>query len=214
MPDLVERLGGLSAALVSDAQRDLQTLYTMDPAIHSLVPGIKLVGRAFTVLARGGSIITVHKALLEAPPGSVLVVGGETATHTNAALFGKLMATQARLNKIVGIVADGAVRDIADLKELRFPVFARGTTPHVGLNRMVGETQVPVPCGGIIVSPGDYVLGDDDGVAILPSALAERIIVVAEQKLAKESETLSRMQAGEQLSALIGFADIIHKVRP
>ncbi len=213
MPELVERLGHLAAALVSDAQRDLQTVYTMDPLIKSLVPGTKLVGRAFTVLARGGSIITVHKALLEAPAGSVLIVGGEIALHANAALFGKLMATQATLNKIAGVVVDGAVRDIADLKAMRFPVFARGTTPHVGLNRMVGETQVPVPCGGIVVSPGDYVLGDDDGVAILPAALAERIITVAEQKLAKETETLSRMQAGEQLSVLIGFADIIKKAR-
>ncbi len=213
MPELVERLGKLAAALLSDAQRDLQTVYTMDPLIHSLVPGTRLIGRAFTVLARGGSIITVHKALLEAPAGSVLVVGGETGLHTNAALFGKLMATQARLNKIAGVVVDGAVRDIADLKEMRFPVFARGTTPHVGLNRMVGETQVPVPCGGIVVAPGDYVVGDDDGVVILPSSLAERIITVAEQKSAKESETLSRMQAGEHLSVLIGFADIIQKAK-
>lgn len=213
MPELIERLGQLAAALVSDAQRDLQTAYTMDPLIHSLVPGTRLVGRAFTVLARGGSIITVHKALLEAPAGSVLVVGGETGSHTSAALFGKLMATQARLNKIAGVVVDGAVRDIADLKEMRFPIFARGTTPHVGLNRVVGETQVPIPCGGLVVSPGDYVLGDDDGIAILPASLAERIITVAEQKRANESETLSRMQAGEQLSVLIGFADIIQKAK-
>src|SRR5512142_2801751 len=131
MPTLLERLACLPSATVSDVQRNLQTTYCIDPAIHSIVPGVHVAGPAFTVLARAGSIITVHKALLEAPPGVVLVVGGETGQSTSFALFGKLMAMQARARGILGLVADGAVRDTADLRELRFPIFARGATPHV-----------------------------------------------------------------------------------
>lgn len=211
MSDLIERLSRLPAAAVSDIQRNLQPTYAMDAAIHSLVPGVHMAGPAFTALGRAGSIITVHKALLEAPSGSVIVMGGgETFQQPNGALFGKMMATQAKLRGIVGLVADGNVRDIADLRELRFPVFARGATPHVGMNRVVGQTQVPVPCGGIIVNPGDYVVGDDDGVVVIPAALVEQVITGAEERVQKEFEQLARMNAGEQLADLIGFRELIY----
>ena len=209
MSELFERLKDLPTATVSDVQRNLQTTYIMDSAIHSIVPGSRLAGPAFTILARAGSIISVHKALLEAPPGSVLVVGGETGQFVQFALFGKLMAMQARLRGIAGLVVDGAVRDTADLRELRFPVFARGATPHVGLNRVVGQTQMPVPCGGLVVQPGDYVLGDDDGVAIIPAMLAEQVIAAAEEKVRGEANLIKRMQAGEHLTDMIGFTQII-----
>ncbi len=215
MSDLVERLSRLPAAAVSDIQRNLQATYAMDAAIHSLVPGAHLAGPAFTALGRAGSIITVHKALMEAPPGSVIVVaGGETFQQPNSALFGKMMATQARLRGIVGLVADGTVRDVADLREMRFPVFARGSTPHVGMNRVVGQTQVPVPCGGIIVNPGDYVVGDDDGVVVIPASLVEQIVAEAEERVRKEAGQLARMQAGEQLADMIGFRELIYGQKP
>ena len=211
MPTIIERLGALPAAAVSDVQRNLQATYVMDARIHNMVPGSRVVGIAFTALARAGSIITVHKALLEAPPGSVIVVGGgETLQQTNGALFGKLMATQAKLRGILGIVADGAVRDIADLRDLRFPTFARCATPHVGMNRTVGETQVPVPCGGLIVNPGDYVLGDEDGVVVLPADMAEQVVSDAEERLRKEEDYVKRMQAGERLGDLVGFSKLIY----
>ncbi len=210
MPTILERLACLPSATVSDVLRNLQTTYCIDPAIRPLVQGLRVAGTAFTVLARGGSIISVHKALFEALPGNILVVGGETPQQLNGALFGKLMATQARLNGIVGIVVDGGVRDIADLREMGFPVHARFTTPHVGMNRVVGQTQVPIPFGGVIVNPGDYVLADDDGVVIVPPALAEQIVSQVEEKVKKEEEYLARMQAGEQLGELIGFRNLIY----
>ncbi len=214
MPDdMTQRLRALPAAILSDTQRNLQTTYAVDPAIHNMVPGVRLAGPAFTVLARAGSIITVHKALLEAPPGSVLVVGGETSQGANGALFGKLMATQARLRGIAGIVIDGLLRDVADLREMEFPAFARGTTPHVGLNRTVGETQAPVPCGGIVVNPGDWIVGDDDGLAFVPAGLVEAVTAEAEEKLRKEAAILERMQAGEHLTDIIGFTPLIDPSR-
>lgn len=210
MSSILERLACLPSATISDVLRNHQATYAIDPAIRSMVPGVKVAGTAFTVLARGGSIITVHKALLEAPAGSVLVVGGETAQQMNGALFGKLMATQARLNGIVGVVADGGVRDTADLRAMRFPVFARFHTPHVGMNRTVGQTQVPVPCGGVVINPGDYVLGDDDGVVVIPPALVEQVVAQVEDKVKNEDELVLKMQAGEQLGDLIGFRALIY----
>lgn len=208
MSSLLERFHNLPAAALSDCFRGMHTL---DASIRSMTPGLGLAGPAFTVLAEAGSIITLHKALLEAPAGTVLVVGGETARDLDGALFGKLMAVQARLGGILGLVVDGPVRDTIGLREVEFPVFARCTTPRVGVNRTVGQTQVPTPCGGIIVNPGDYVRGDDDGITVVPAALLEQVVVAAEKRLQKEEEFLQRMQAGEHIGDLIGFRQLIHE---
>jgi 4-hydroxy-4-methyl-2-oxoglutarate aldolase len=206
MSDL-ERFRHLPSAVLSDC---LRGMHTLDSSIRNMIPGLGLAGPAFTVLAEAGSIITVHKALLEAPAGAVLVVGGETARDLNGALFGRLMAIQARLRDILGLVVDGPVRDVAGLREMRFPVFARCTAPRVGVNRTVGQTQVPTPCGGIIVNPGDYVRGDDDGITVIPAALVEQVIAAAEKRLHKEAEYVQRMQDGEHISDLIGFTELIY----
>lgn len=210
MFDQTERLARLPTAAISDVLRNLQASYAMDASIKSIVLGLHVAGPAFTVLARAGSIITVHRALLEAPSGSILVVGGETFQNVNAALFGKMMATQARLRGLAALVVDGVVRDAADLREMRFPVFARGTTPHVGMNRVLGQIQVPVPCGGLIVHPGDYLVGDDDGVVVVPVSLADQVVALAESKLLTEANYVKRMQTGEQLADLIGFRELIY----
>ena len=105
-------------------------MHTLDASIQSMTPGHELAGPAFTVLAQAGSIIAVHKALMEAPAGAVLVVGGETRRDQNGALFGKLMAIQAQRGGIAGLVVDGPVRDragehIGDLigfRELIYPM--------------------------------------------------------------------------------------------
>jgi len=208
MSDLLERFRRLPPAALSDC---LRGMHTLDSSIHSMTSGLGLSGAVFTVLAQAGSIITVHKALLEAPEGSVLVVGGETARDLNGALFGKLMAIQARLRGILGLVVDGAVRDVADLREMAFPVFARCTTPRVGMNRTVGQTQVPTPCGGIIVHPGDYVCGGDDGITLIPAALVEQVVLKAEARLQKEAVYVQRMEAGEHITDLIGFTELIYE---
>jgi 4-hydroxy-4-methyl-2-oxoglutarate aldolase len=186
-------------------------MYTLDASIHSSSPGLGLAGPAFTVLAEAGSIITVHKALLGATAGTVLVVGGETARGLDGALFGKLMAIQAKLRGIVGLVVDGQTRDVAGLRELEFPVFARSITPRVGVNRTVGQTQVLIPCGGFMVGPGDYVRGDDDGITVIPAALLAQVVTAVEQRLQKEAEYIERVHTGEHISDLIGFRQLIYQ---
>lgn len=176
-----------------------------------MTPGLALAGPAFTVLAEGGSIITVHKALKEAPRGSVLVVGGGTAEDLNSALFGKLMAIEAKARGIQGLVVDGPVRDIADIREMEFPVFARCTTPHVGRNRTVGQTRVPTHIGGIIVNSGDWLRGDDDGVTVVPAEKLEQVVAAAEGRLGKEAEYVQAMKAGQHITDLIGFTQLIYQ---
>lgn len=210
MSHLMERFCSLPSATLSDC---LRGSHTLDPAIHCMTPGLGVAGPAFTVLAQAGSIITVHKALLEAPPGSVLVVGGETDLDLNGALLGKLMGIQSKLRGIVGAIIDGPVRDVVGLREIGFPVFARCSTPRVGANRTVGQIQVPTPCGGIIVNPGDLIRADDDGVTVIPANLLEQVVVATEARVEKEAEYVVRMQAGEHITDLAGLTVLINEAK-
>jgi 4-hydroxy-4-methyl-2-oxoglutarate aldolase len=203
-----QRFCRLPAAVLSDC---LQGKHTLDSSIRCMTPGHGLAGPAFTVLAEGGSIITLHKSLKEAPHGSVLVVGGSSAEDLNSALFGKLMAIDAKAHGIQGLVVDGPIRDIAEIREMGFHVFARCTATHVGRNRTVGQTQAPTLLGDVIVHSGSYLRSDDDGVTIVPVEELEKVVAAAEQRLRKEDEYKQAMKAGEHITDLIGFTRLIYQ---
>jgi len=201
----VERLRGVSPAWISDAQG---TTNVMAPDITPVWDGAEVVGPAFTVRCYANSIITVHKALLEAPPGSVVVV--DAAGDASGALFGEMMATQARASGLAGLVTDGAVRDRDALRALRFPVFARAVTPRVGANRRVGATQDDIACGGVVVRPGDLIVGGADGVAVIPRARLADIMTAVDTVAKKEAEMRARMERGESLADILGLRPLIY----
>jgi 4-hydroxy-4-methyl-2-oxoglutarate aldolase len=203
--ELVQRLGKFATATISDAQKSLGI---MRPNIKALAPGMRMVGPAHTVKCYPGSIITVHKALLEARPGDVLVVDGEG--DDRGALFGELMTLQALRNGLAGIVVDGPVRDRNAVVESGFAVFAACLNPRVGSNRRVGETQISVQCGGVVVRPGDLILADDDGVAVVAPEHAPAVLDAAEAIKRKEVGYREAMAAGQQLADLIGFRGLIY----
>ena len=202
---LLDRLRRLEVANLCDAQKSFGS---MRPEIHSIVPGLRLVGPAHTVKCYPGSIITVHKALLEAAPGEVVVVDGEG--DERGALFGELMALQAKASGIAGIVVDGPVRDRAALIANGMPIFATGINPRVGSNRRVGETGIPIQCGGVVVRPGDYILADDAGVAVVPAEQLQAAIEATEAVAAKEAGIREAIARGEQLGDLLGFRALIY----
>lgn len=203
--EYVDRLRQSFTAAVADVQQGFGIL---DPEIRTRTPGLVLAGPAFTVKCYPGSIITVHKALTEAQPGDVLVIDGE-ADGRAGALIGELMSHEAVDRGLAGVVVDGALRDVAGLRELRFPAFARQVTPRVGVNRRLGSTQVPVSVGGVIVQPGDYILGDDDGVAVIPAAEIADVVTGVEQVERKERGLLEAIQRHERLVDLLHFGDAI-----
>ena len=202
---VLARLAGFATATLADAMGSFGVLR---PEIKTLTPGVRLAGPAHTVKCYPGSIITVHKALLEARPGAVLVVDGEG--DDRGALWGELMSLQARANGIAGIVIDGPVRDRNAVSALRFPVFASSVNPRVGSNRRVGLTQVPVQCGGVVVRPGDYVVADDDGVVAIPVERATAVLEAAEGIKRKEAGIREAIAGGRQLADLIGFRALIY----
>lgn len=200
-----ERLLKLPTSAISDAQISLDAVMQ---GIGSLTPGAKAVGPAFTVKCYPGSIITVHKALLEARAGDVIVVDG--GGDDTSALFGELMALQAQLLGIAGLVVNGVVRDKAGIQALNFPVFAKGATARVGTNRRLGNTGVTIACGGISVSPGDWIVADDDSVAVIPQEQLEDVIAKAEAVEARELDYEKRIRDGEHVADIVNLRQIIY----
>jgi len=161
----------LSTALLSDAMSDP---IAMDPRIRPCWRGASLAGPAFTVRTPPGEHPSVRRALEEAQVGQVIVVdGGGSLTR---ALWGGNMSRRALERGIAGLVVDGAVRDLDEIEELRFPVFALAAVPTPPRREQEGELGVAITCGGRAVAPGDFVYGDADGVVVVPQALQAEIL--------------------------------------
>ena len=203
-PGLRERLDRIHTGSLSDA---MESFGVPAPGLRPITPGVRLLGPAYTVKCYPGSILTVHKALLEAPPGVVLVVDDEG--DTRGALWGEVMTHQAIRGGILGLVTDGPVRDTVEIAALGFPVFAGSITPRVGTNRRVGLTQVPVALGGVPVHPDDVVVADADGVVIVPQARVAAVAERAEGIVRRDEDFIRQIGEGKLLVDLLQFRGMI-----
>lgn len=174
---------GFMAFPTPDISDLLNRLYAVDPRIHLMTaPTHKICAPVCTVKTFPGDNLMVHKSLDVLEPGDVIVIdaGG---SDTNAVL-GDLICTKAMHRGCAGFVVDGLVRDLPTIREVGIPVFARGVTPIGPLHRGPGEINYSICCGGVVVNPGDIVVGDEMGVVIVPQGIAaellERLIAHAE----------------------------------
>lgn len=170
------------AATVSDAM----DRFGVADGIRPLWPGAVLSGPAFTVWTRPGDNQGLHAACETIRRGEVLVVNG--GGDTTRALVGELVVCKARALGVGGIVLDGAARDVAGLAELGVPVFARAVTPAGPWKTGPYRTGTPVAVGGVAVSPGDWVLGDDDGVTIVPKGQVAEVVARTRELIAGEAD--------------------------
>lgn len=154
----------------------------------------KLVGTALTVKTRPGDNLMVHKAIDMAEAGDVIVVdaGGDM---TNA-IVGEIMLRIAQKKGVNGFVIDGAIRDTEAFKQDVFPVYARGVTHRGPYKDGPGEINVPVSVGGMVVHPGDIIVGDEDGLAVVPADLAEEVLALVKVQQAKEEAILASIADG------------------
>jgi RraA family protein len=161
----------LPTADVSDAAA---TRIAMGARIRPLWPGARLAGPAFTVRTPPGQFAAVREAVDRAASGDVIVVdaGGEV----ECALWGDRMSRLAQSRGVAGFVVDGAVRDVAEIERLGFPVFGITSVPTSPGRETAGEVGVPIVCGGVEVRPGDVVYGDADGVVVVPQALHRAVV--------------------------------------
>jgi 4-hydroxy-4-methyl-2-oxoglutarate aldolase len=193
--NLVERLLGIDVSALSDADK---TLPVVDPAVHAMIPDVRMAGPAFTVRAEDDHL-PVMDALAAAAPGDVLVIATNGGSR---AVFGELFATEARRRGLAGIVADGFCRDLRGLRAIGLPVFARGTTPRSGTTVSRAAHGATIVCGGVGVSPGDIVFGDDDGLLIAPAERIEAALETAELIGRSERAILAAQARGEALHDL------------
>ena len=190
-PEAVARFRDLPVANVSVVMSRMSAGGARLRPMHG---GGFLAGPAFTVRTRPGDNLMIHKALAIASPGDVIVVdaGGDL---TNA-LIGELMLAQMVRRGLAGIVINGAIRDSAAIRAQPFPVFAAGVTHRGPYKDGPGEINVPIALDGMVVEPGDLVLGDDDGLLCVPCAEVEAIHAAATAKAAAEAKQMANIEAG------------------
>jgi regulator of RNase E activity RraA len=189
-PDLVRGFRGMASSNLSDA---MGRFHFMDPGIVSRT-GFPLCGPAVTVNARPGDNLMVHKALEVAEKGDVIVVS--TNGGTTSAIFGELMCHSALAAGLGGLVVDGAVRDVEGITALGLPVFSRSVCPGACDKDGPGEVNVPISCGNTVVMPGDIIVGDADGVAVVPQADAAQVLERVASLVESEAKRIEAIQGG------------------
>jgi len=185
---LMQKFAEFATPDISDL---LNRLYAVDPGIVCLTGRQhQLCGPACTVKVFPGDNLMVHKALDVAKPGDIVVVDAHGSAMN--AVLGDLISTKAKHRGIAGFVVDGFVRDLPDILELDFPVFARGATPIGPLHRGPGEINFPICCGGVVVNPGDLVVADGAGVVVIPQEIASELL----ERLQAQRATMAAYLAG------------------
>ena len=185
---LVERAARLSTAALCDGMKNLgiERDGCMDAAIMPVDESMRMIGTAATVETAVGDNFPIHVAIYQCKPGYVLLVDGKA--YTERAYLGDLMGGSAKAIGIEGVVVDGFVRDRVGLKEIGMPVFARGFMQRSPDKIGPGTINMPIRCGGVAVNPGDLVVGDYDGVTVIPRDKIETVLEAAENKLAYEEQ--------------------------
>ena len=199
--DAVRDLSTVSVPNISDAMakglsRPLK-YHTMNSAIKPVSRDFKVCGPAYTVRCYPGATYAMEKAIVEAPPGSVIVCDGQGSDA--GVLMGGLMSATAQQRGVLGAVIDGAVRDIDDVIKSGFALFARHIVARSGTFAQLGDLQQTICCGGIVVRPGDIVAGDVNGVVVVPAEIASAVARAALALAQWEEQLLNEILKGKTL---------------
>ncbi len=164
-------------------------------SIKPLLPDQRIAGRARTVRIRPGQNGAIHRAVHVAAPGDLLVVDGGASDRFGP--FGDLLADGCLAKGMAGAVFDCTVRDRSDIAALGFQVFCRGFHPEATAKTEPGDIDIPVTVGGVLVHPGDIVVGDDDGVVVIPADAASDVLAQVTAVAAREEDIRARIRSGE-----------------
>ena len=188
----VKILGQLGVATVHEAQARTGLLL---PYMRPIYNSARVAGPAVTVLCQAGDNLMIHAAVELCQAGDVLVV--TTTSASTDGMFGELLATSLRARGVVGLVIDAGCRDVADLTTMEFPVWAKAISAQGTVKATLGSVNVPVTCAGQLIRPGDAVIGDIDGVVVVPREDVADVVIASQQRIAKEEKNREKLRAGE-----------------
>lgn len=191
------------SCVVADAQ---ERSGVMRSYLRPLTPETRFVGPALTVRLEPGNQVDCLDALSVAQAGDVIVV--DAAGETETSIWGGLMAGLCKMKGVVGAVVDGAIRDTDEIKDLGFFIFSKAVVPRSTHSPFSGrlepiEVNVPIQCGGVLVRPGDLVLGDEIGVVVVPLEEAAQILKKAQEQAEKEEKTREKIRQGKTVEELL-----------
>ncbi|MBI3471732.1 MAG: RraA family protein [Candidatus Solibacter usitatus] len=181
----------------------------MDHDMQCLSANPKMAGPAYTVRVHPADILMIATGLSECPRGHTLVIDGQG--ELNTALWGELTTLAALRKGLAGVVIDGAVRDIGKIRRSRLPVFARAVVPNGGGAEYPGELGVAVTCGGQVVRSGDWLVGDEDGVVVIPLEKVRQTLLMARRIIAAERKIERAIRGGEDLVRLLRSQETIQR---
>jgi 4-hydroxy-4-methyl-2-oxoglutarate aldolase len=200
MQELVRALAALPAATLYEGMGKVGAVHQ---PIRPICPGSRLAGLAYTIRILPGETSAVLRAIEEAPAGSVLVI--DTGGNGESAVWGGTSSLASSVRGLAGCVTNGLVRDIDEIIEIGLPVYAAGITVTGTIKNHPGWVGLPVAVGGQVVNPGDIVVGDADGVVIVPKAMAQAALDGGMKQRAKEEARDARIKAGEPLTLVLGM---------
>jgi 4-hydroxy-4-methyl-2-oxoglutarate aldolase len=200
--DAVKALARFGVATIHEAMNRTGLLA---PYMRPIYPGARVCGTAITVLGHPGDNWMLHVAAEMLQPGDVVVFA--VSAPDDHGFFGELLATSFRARGGLGLIIDAGVRDISELGEMRFPVWSRAVHAKGTIKATVGSVNTPVTCAGALVNPGDVVVGDDDGVVVVPAAKAAEVAQASQAREEKEAATRVRLRTGELGLDIYGMRD-------
>ncbi|MDX9872479.1 MAG: RraA family protein [Clostridia bacterium] len=178
----------------------------MTSDMKPLFEGIRIVGTAVTAQALASDISAPFKAIDLAQPGDIIVIDGHGSV--NSAFWGENMTMSAMNKGVIGVIIDGATRDVEEIKKLKFPVLSKGVVPNVGSVSGYGNVNVPVSCGGVSVRPGDIIVVDMNGVAVIAREQAEEILAKAQKLLETEHIVQEKIKQGATIGQLVNIDEV------
>ena len=200
MQNVLEGFRTVPTTCVSDA---MQGLNHFDPAVKPLKEEYKICGRAVTVKMPAGDNMMVLQAMKQAQPGDILVI--DSGNYASRSVAGDFVIGLAQTLGLGGVVAYGTVRDVRSIKDMDYPVFCTGATVACSQKIGSGEINVPIACGSAVIYPGDIIVGDADGVVVVPQAQAQVILEAAQRKLQKDEQRANSVLGDAQ--AAIRYID-------